>query len=243
MAESTVGKMQISEIMESTLHPRAPAPGFAPQAGERARPISLPDWFIDRCRQAFLDMSFPGPQRVLGVTSAVAGEGKTTVALGMAMAVAADTDEWTLLLECDLETASDEVFGVTGGAGLGEWLEGDERLRILRIPPTKNAFLIPAGGARPDAARVFYKLTQGTLIEDLQQEFPNIIIDLPPVLNIAYRSLAAKVADQILLVVRYGSTRMEDVEQAVSLLGAQRTSGIILNGYAPKTPAWLRRLL
>jgi Mrp family chromosome partitioning ATPase len=243
VAETTVGKMQISEIMEATLHPRAPAPGFAAQPGERARPISLPAWFIDRCREAFLDMSFPGPRRVLGVTSAVAGEGKTTIALGMAMAVAADTDEWTLLLECDLETGSDEVFGVTGGAGLGEWLEGDERLRILRIPPTNNAFLIPAGGARPDAARVFYRLTHSNLIEDLQQEFPNVIIDLPPVLNIAYRSLAAKVAEQILLVVRYGSTRMEDVEQAVDLLGNERISGIILNGYAPKTPSWLRRLL
>lgn len=243
MAESSVGRPQIAEIIEATLHPRAPAPGFAAQSGERARPISLPDWFIDRCREAFLDMSFPGPRRVLGVTSAVPGEGKTTIALGMAMAVATDTDEPTLLLECDLETSSDEVFGLTGGTGLGEWLEGDDRLRILRIPPLNNAFLIPAGGARPDAARVFYRLTQSNLIADLQQEFPNLIIDLPPVLNIAYRSLAAKVAEQILLVVRYGSTRMEDVEQAVSLIGAERTSGIILNGYAPKTPGWLRRLL
>ena len=100
-----------------------------------------------------------------------------------------------------------------------------------------------AGGARPDAARVFYRLTQSNLVEDLQAQFPNVIIDLPPMLSIAYSSLAAKVSERILLVARYGVTSMEDVEKAVFLLGRERTSGIILNGYAPKTPAWLRRLL
>jgi Mrp family chromosome partitioning ATPase len=205
--------------------------------------VSLPAWFIDRCRQAFLAISFEGSRRVLGITSAAPGEGKTTVALGMATAVAADTGEPTLLLECDFETSSDELFGVTSGPGLGEWLEGDDSLRILRMPPLSNAFLIPAGGVRPDAARVFYRLSQSTLLSDLQGEFPNVIIDLPPMLSIAYSSLAAKVAERILLVARYGTTRIEDVEQAVFLLGHERTSGIILNGYAPKTPGWLRRLL
>jgi Mrp family chromosome partitioning ATPase len=243
MAEETATRAPIAEIVNATLHPRAPAPGFAPQAGERARPIALPEWFIDHCRKAFLTMSFPGSQRVIGITSAAPGEGKTTIALGMTMAVATDTDEPTLLLECDLETSSDEVFGLTSGPGLGEWLQGDDRLRILRVPPLANAFLIPAGGVRPDGARVFYRLTHSDLLEELQHEFPNIIIDLPPVLNIAYSSLAAKVAEQILMVVRYGATRMEDVEQAVSLIGKDRISGVILNGYAPKTPGWLRRLL
>jgi Mrp family chromosome partitioning ATPase len=243
MAEETVVRAPIAEIVGATLHPRSAAPGFAPQAGERARPIALPDWFVDRCRQAFLTVKFPGSKRVIGVTSATPGEGKTTVALGMATAVATDTGEPTLLLECDLETSSDEVFGLTSGPGLGEWLEGDDRLRILRMPPLTNAFLIPAGGTRPDGPRVFYRLTNSSLLEELQDEFPNIIIDLPPVLNIAYSSLAAKVAEQILMVVRYGATRMEDVEQAISMLGEDRISGIILNGYAPKTPGWLRRLL
>jgi len=210
---------------------------------ERARPLSLPPWFIDRCRQAYLGISFPTERRVLGITSALHGEGKTTVALGIATAVAADTGEPTVLLECDLETSSDEFFGLTSGPGLGDWLEGEQALRILRMPLLSNAFLIPAGGTRPDAARVFYRLSQSTLVEDLQKEFPNIIIDLPPMLSIAYSSLAAKVTERILLVTRYGSTPIADVEKAVFLLGHDRISGIILNGYASKTPGWLRRLL
>jgi Mrp family chromosome partitioning ATPase len=243
VAEEAKPRVQLADIVEATLHPRPPAPGFAALPRERARPVSLPPWFIDRCRQAFLGVSFPSRQRVLGITSAAAGEGKTTVALGIATAVASDTGEPTLLLECDLETSSDEFFGLTSGPGLGDWLEGEDSLRILRMPPLPNAFLIPAGGARNDAARVFYRLSQSTLIGELQQEFPNIIIDLPPMLSIAYASLAAKVTERILLVARYGSTPMADIEAAVFLLGRERISGIILNGYAAKTPEWLRRLL
>jgi Mrp family chromosome partitioning ATPase len=242
VAESSA-RLPFSEVMEATLHPRPAAPGFAVPPGERARPLALPTWFIDRCRQAFLSVSFPAGRRVIGITSASPGEGKTTVALGMTMAVAIDTGEPTLLLECDLETHSDEVLGVTGGTGLGEWLDGSDPLRIVRMPPTANAFVIPAGGVRPDAARVFYKLTQGDLLGDLQAEFPNIVIDLPAVLSVSYSPLAAKIADRFFVVARYGATRMEDLEEAMGRLGPDRTAGVILNAYAPKTPSWLRRLV
>jgi Mrp family chromosome partitioning ATPase len=103
--------------------------------------------------------------------------------------------------------------------------------------------LIPAGRVRPDAARVFYKLSQGDLLEELQSEFPNIIIDLPAVLSVSYSPLAAKIAERFFIVARYGATRMEDLEEAMTRIGPEKTSGIILNAYAPKTPAWLRRLL
>lgn len=243
MASDIQASTPLAQIVEATLHPRPPAPGFAVPPREQARPTSLPPWFIDRCRQAYLSVSFPSPRRVLGITSALHGEGKTTVALGIATALAADTGEPTVLLECDLETSSDEFFGLTRGPGLSEWLEGEQPLRILRMPPLANTFLIPAGGIRPDAARVFYKLSQSTVVEDLQDEFPNVIVDLPPLLSIAYSSLAAKVTERILLVARYGTTPLDALDKAVFLLGHDRISGIVLNSYASRTPRWLRRLL
>ena len=243
MAREIEHSTNLAQVMEATLHPTPAAPGFAAPPREHARPVLLPPWFIDRCRQAYLSVSFPGTRRVLGITSASRGEGKTSVALGIATALAADTGEQTLLLECDLETSSDEFFGLTSGAGLGDWLEGEQPLRILRMPPLVNTFLIPAGGIRPDAARVFYRLSQSTIVEDLQEEFPNVIVDLPPLLSIAYSSLAAKVTDRILLVARYGTTTLDALEKAVFLLGRERISGVVLNAYASRTPGWLRRLL
>lgn len=243
MASELQSQASLTGLIEATLHPKALA-GFAAPARENARPVLLPPQFIDRCRQAYLSVSFPpGSSRVLGITSALHGEGKTTVALGIATAVAADTNEPTVLLECDLETSSDEFFGLRNGPGLGDWLDGDQNLRILRIPPLANSYLIPAGGSRQDAARIFYKLSQSTVIEQLQRDFPNVIVDLPPLVSIAYSSLAAKVTERILLVARYGSTPLTAIEKAVFLLGRERISGIVLNGYASRTPQWLRRLL
>src|SRR6202171_2200817 len=105
MASEVKPSMQLAEAVEGTPPPRPPAPGFAAPLRERARPVTLPPWFIDRCRQAYLSVSFPGTRRVLGITSALHGEGKTTVALGVATALAADTGEPTVLLECELATS------------------------------------------------------------------------------------------------------------------------------------------
>ena len=243
MASETKTSTQLAQVVDAALRPRPPMPGFAPAAREHARPVGLPPWFIDRCRQAYLSVSFPGPQRVLGITSALHGEGKTTVALGIATAMAADTGEPTMLLECDLETSSDQFFGLNSGSGLGDWLEDEGELRVMRMPPLSNTYLIPAGASRPDAARVFYKLSQSRVVDDLQQDFPNVIVDLPPLLSIAYSSLAAKITDRILLVARYGTTPIAALEKAVFLLGHERISGIVLNGYSSRTPGWLRRLI
>lgn len=243
MAKAVRNRSRLAGLIEETMNPQPIMPGFATPSREHARPISLPPWFIDRCRQAYLSVAFEGSNRVLGVTSALHGEGKTTVALGIATAMAADTNEPTVLLECDLETSSDDFFGLPEGPGLGDWLSGEQTLRIMRMPPLTNSFLIPAGGNREDAARLFYRLSQSTVIDELQQHFTNIVVDLPPLVSIAYSALAVRVTDHILMVVRYGRTPLDAIEKAVFLIGRERISGVVLNGYAPSTPNWLRKLL
>jgi Mrp family chromosome partitioning ATPase len=211
-------------------------PGYVARNEDVLLGLALPPRFIDRCRQAYLRIahdSSDGPRQI-GVTSALYGEGKTSVALGLATAIAADTLEPTLLLECDLERASlDRRLGFKRSPGL----------RILRAAPLPNLFVIPAGSPPVDPARVFYQLSESRLMAELQPRFANIVIDLPPVLDIAYGSLASKLAERIVLVARYGVTLVDDLEKVSFLLGRERLSGIMLNGTDYKTPGWLRRLL
>ncbi len=234
----------LTAVLDAVLQPRTTPPGFAPRPAERARPVALPAWFIDRCRRAYLSVTFQdGASRVLGITSAHSGEGKTSVAIAMAMAIAVDTLEPTLLLECDLEHPSfARYFGLAPAPGLCEWLQGLAALRIIRAGPLSSEFLVPAGLRPSDPARLVYQLSESGLMEELRPRFRNVILDLPPMINTAYSSLASKLAVHILLVVRHGVTPIADVEKAVFVLGQERLKGIVLNGCTSKVPGWLRQL-
>ncbi|TMC54338.1 MAG: CpsD/CapB family tyrosine-protein kinase [Chloroflexi bacterium] len=239
----------VDEAISAALKPRPVPPGFADIGRERTRPISLPPWFIDRCRQAYLAVPFEEREgqvrRVLGITSAVHGEGKTSIAIGIAVAMAADTAEPTLLVETDFASSVgfEEVFGLKGGPGLAGWLEGLNQLRLVRAAPLENAFVLPAGDPGPDPTRLVFRLTNSDLIDKFRASFPNIVIDLPPMLNIAYSSLASRLAEKILVIARYGRTMVDDLEKVMFLLGRERVAGVVLNDYNPKTPSSLRRLL
>lgn len=245
-AGSTKSLPDPAESLDKALTPRASIPGYVSRNEDVIIAATPPAQFIDRCRQAYLRIAHDSPegQRQIGVTSALYGEGKTSIAVGLATAIAADTLEPTLLLECDLERASlDRRFGFKRSPGLTEWLDGESRLRVLRAAPLSNLYVIPAGSPPIDPARVFYQLSESRLMAELRPRFPNIVIDLPPVLDIAYGSLASKLAEQIVLVARYGVTLVENLEKVSFLLGHERLSGIILNGTDYSTPGWLRRLL
>jgi X-X-X-Leu-X-X-Gly heptad repeat protein len=235
------------QSINDALAPRQTLPGFADPRVERVNSIELPPWFIDRCRRAYLSIPFDADAecRVLGVTSASAGEGKTSVAIGVATAMAVDSKKPTLLLECDFADPSFfKFFGIHVEGGLSEWLDGGSRLRIVRgaafVP---NVFVIPSGTAQSEPARYFYDLIDRRVLDGLRACFSNIVIDLPPTLNISYGSLAFALADRLLIVARSRVTQTGDLERLVGLIGKDRVSGIVLNGTDYRTPRWLRPLL
>ncbi len=236
----------VTDSVDRALNPGQFPPGFASRAVETVRSVPLPPAFIDRCRRAYLSINFEAAEgtRLVGVTSSLHGEGKTLIAIGMATAVAADTQRPTLLLECDLERPSlYRHFGFHSSPGLVDWLEDTASLRIMRGAPLANLFIVPCGAPRDDPSRLFYLLTQGGLIEQLKEHFSTVIIDLPPMLSIAYSSMATQLANHIILVAKYGVTTIDDLEKTVFLLGHERLTGIVLNGTEYKTPEWLRRLI
>ncbi len=103
--------------------------------------------------------------------------------------------------------------------------------------------MVPSGAPQADPSRLFYQLSEGGLVEQLRQHFAAVVIDLPPMLSIAYSSLASQLSDSILLVARYGVTSIDDLEKAVFLLGRDRVRGIVLNGTEYRTPEVLRKRL
>ena len=246
MSEDRVPIMvrDLTTSIEDALRPQRVVAGFVPRPVNVTKPIELPPWFIDRCRRAYLSIPFDDGCRIVGVTSALHGEGKTSVAMGIATAIAGDTQESTLLMECDLERPSfHRYFNVPPQGGLSEWLDGAASLRVVRVPYLPNQVVIPSGAPHPDPARLLYQITETGVISELKPYFRNIVLDLPPMLDIAYSSLASKLADRILVVARYGETLVEDLEKVVFLLGHERVKGIVLNATEYRTAAWIRKLL
>jgi Mrp family chromosome partitioning ATPase len=232
------------QSLDEALQPRRPAPGFATRPVEIAKPVVLPPWFIDRCRRAYLSVPFAGESRVVGVTSAFRGEGRSSVAIGIATALAADTREQTLLLECDVERPSFcDFFGLVNGRGLSDWLDGTAPLAMVRMPYLPHMLMLPAGSPHPDPARLLYQLNESNFIGELKGRFRNIVLDMPSMLDTAYSSLAAKLAEQLLVVVRYGMTQTGDLEKLIFLLGRERISGVVLNATDFQTPSWLQKLV
>ena len=191
--------------------------------------------------------------QVLGVTSAIAGEGKTTIASGLAAALAEDGAllgfgrglDTTLLVECNGgPPPDDQRLIVHPGPGLVQLLRGEctleaaiqetgiERLAVLPLgEPPHNFPLAIRTPALPD------------VISQLRSRFGLVILDLPAVLNSTDTQVLARLADQLVLVVRAGVTPAKLVRQAIDELGEEMLLGVVLNDSRPDLPSWLEHRL
>lgn len=241
---ANAAEQTLLEALDQALEPRRPSAGFVVRPSDPPKPVVLPPWFLDRCRQTYLSVTFDDSSRIIGITSALTGEGKTSVALGVASAIASDTREPTLLLECEFERPSlARTLGISNEGGLTDWMENLAPLRVVRMPYLPQLVVLAAGAAHRDPARLLYRMAESNMIAQLRERFRNIVLDLPPVLTAPYSSLAARLAERLVVVARYGVTDLDDLEKVVFLLGRERVSGMVLNGADYRTPSWLRRLL
>jgi len=172
--------------------------------------------------------------RMLGVISAVDGEGKSLTAVNLALGIAAESNQNVLLVDLDLRRPS--VAGLLGlpvEQGLEAWfagvasigdicrgIEGIERLEVL---PT----LAPVRGSSETLAN---RRTQEMLLELKEAQRDGLVIlDLPPVLLTDDFLTVAPLVDGVILVASEGVTRREDVTRVRELLGAVRLLGTVLN--------------
>ncbi|MGH7902827.1 MAG: CpsD/CapB family tyrosine-protein kinase [Candidatus Dormibacteraceae bacterium] len=232
-----------------------PQPAFEPMIAapladasstwDATRPLDLPGDLVDQCRQGYLKLvarARLGTGIVVGVTSALRREGRTSVALGLATAIAGDRQEPTLVLECDFEQPSlANLLGCEAASGLGEWLDGEAPLHSIRTLGSPGLFVIPAGNRRSDPARAMIQIDERQLLASLEGRFHNVVVDLPPVLGAAHSQLGMKLVPRILLVAREGLSRVAELEQAILQIGREQVAGVLVNGAESRTPGARRR--
>jgi Mrp family chromosome partitioning ATPase len=184
------------------------------------------------------------PIRTLGLTSAVAGEGKTSVAWLMSYTLASSSRRPVVLVECDWERPTfSRDLGLPASPGLAEYLSGVNKLAEIRYPFLPNLTVIPAGLGGVDALTALAQLQQEDLHDRLADPDDLLILDLPSVLDSTYGMIAARLAESLLLVVRAGGTPSSLVGHACEALQHLQVEGIILNKVQTRIPRWLQRLL
>jgi len=182
-------------------------------------------------RMCLREMWNAGKLKSLQITSPLPQEGKSTIALNLATALAEGGKRTVLLIEADLHRPTlAEQLGIDKRAGLSECLEG--RLHpasaLRRLEPL-GWYLLPAGEPTINPTELLQTEAVGGVLQKLSPLFDWILIDSPPVIPLIDSLSIARQVNATLLVAREGRTSREAIEKAIAVLGRQRVLGIVLN--------------
>lgn len=173
--------------------------------------------------------------RVIAVTSALANEGKTTVALSLAR-VAAMSGGRVALIDCDLRRqALAQTMGLRMGAGLVRVLTENLAWSDVLQQDEETALSVLAGSTSSfTPVDVFSSRAMKQLMSEMREEFDLILLDCAPVLHVADTRIAAAHADLTLMVVRADKTPVAATKSAIRELESVGVEihGIALNGVA-----------
>jgi Mrp family chromosome partitioning ATPase len=190
---------------------------------------------------------------VVAVTSAVDGEGKTTIAINLAITLANDRalaasgkrSGDILIADCNPGAArTSQEFMVESTPGLVHYLRRqypvDGIVKQVLLP---RLWVMPIGGSPFDFSPLIRTSAMSEIIDGLRQRFEMIILDLPSVLTTTDTQVLAALADQVLLVVRSGVTPAPLVDESLQKLDRAKLVGMVLNDYSRPLPNWLETVL
>jgi capsular exopolysaccharide synthesis family protein len=208
--------------------------GFNPSVAEKI--VSTPDIrpaFVEQYRKlagvlhhAQLEKNL----KVVMVTSAVAGEGKSLTATNLALTFSESYRRSVLLIDADLRRPIlHETFQVPNISGLGDGLRAEKEQKLSLVQVSPRLTLLTAGRPDPDPMSGLTSDRMRRVIEEAAARFDWVIIDTPPVGLLPDAKLLAAMADTTLLVIRAAKTPYQFVRRAVDTIGRDRIFGVVLN--------------
>lgn len=178
--------------------------------------------------------SLDQPHRILIVTSASAGEGKTTTAANFGV-VNAQAGMRVCVIDADLRRpALHRIFGLSNTQGLTTSLLEDQPIAKLaqstRIP---NLFVLTSGPSAPNPAELVGSKRMRQLLEHATTDFDLMLCDTPPIVAVADAVSLAAQCDGVIFVVKTGKVQQEVILRALGQIEAVkgRVLGVVLNNY------------
>ena len=173
-----------------------------------------------------------GPIKDFAVLSPGPGEGKTTVASNIAIALS-QVNHRVLLVDTDIRRGRlHESYGVSNDKGLGQYLMGnlsaDAVIKRTEIP---NLSLVTCGESVIDSSQLLSSKKMAEFIQETRKRFDTVIYDTPPVALISDTSILISQIDSAFLVIRSGTTTIRMFSKALEIIKESKTRliGVVMN--------------
>jgi capsular exopolysaccharide synthesis family protein len=227
--------------------------GFGAGAADGPQAVELVAW-RDKpslCAESFratltsiLFAGGPGRRpRVLVVTSPNPGEGKTTVISNLAVSMA-EIHRRVLLIDADLRRPRvHQMFGMPNRFGLTDLLAAAEPIEAIPLKASSlesgvpGLYVLPSGSRTHNISSLLHSPRMGELLERALRVFDTVLIDTPPVKQIADARVLGRLSDGVVLVLRAGQTTRGTARAAAERFAEDgiRVLGTVLNSWDPDT--------
>ncbi len=157
---------------------------------------------------------------IVGITSAMRGEGKSTTAVNLSY-VLAESGKKVLLVDGDLRIPSiAKKMRIDGNVGLTDLLRGGETVQMSNFKSLyhNNWYIMPAGQLPPNPSELLGSRRMENVLKTLSSNFDFIILDLPPVNIVSDALTVSKYIDGMIVVVREDYTEKKELETCFRLL-------------------------
>ncbi len=181
--------------------------------------------------------------KVVAVTSAIAGEGKTMSTVNLARNIASSGRKKVLLVDMDLRKSDmAKKMDISPHPGLSEYLAGSAVPGdIMRQASVPGLYVIPGGMRMSSPGDLIAGQKFRSFLEELRGNFDVILLDTPPLIPVSDALTLKAAVDSYIFVYRTGFTPHQLFRQAVEEIGEKNILGVILNGVEPKTPRYYQR--
>ena len=184
--------------------------------------------------RANLDFTLPEEEKcpVIGVTSSMRGEGKSTTAVNLSYALA-EKGSRVLLIDGDLRIPSvAKKLEIEGSPGLADMLRGGGmQVQDIKSYLLKNWFILPSGDIPPNPSELLGSRRMAKVLNQLKEIFDYIVVDLPPVNLVSDAISISSLISGMIVVIREEYTEKKELERCFRQLKLSNVNvlGCVMN--------------
>lgn len=191
---------------------------------------------INTIRTGLIFSNIDNPPKSILITSTNGSEGKTTLAINLAVALS-QMDK-TLLIEMDLrKPAVSKDLGIKADMGLSDLLSGKTDTNVFhQVEGAPNLSVITCGTIPPNPMELISSKRFANLLHSLRERFTHIVIDSPPTLPVSDSCVLAKMVDATIVAVKAEETKISMAKETITRLNKVNATitGVVLTQASPQ---------